>query len=149
MIQDIEKSVREGERMMNREIKLGQAAQISKKITDTDLSLFAAVTGDFNPIHFDPIYAAATPFKERITHGMILGGLISAVIGMKLPGQGTIYLEQTLHFLAPVKIGDVVTASVEVIDLLEKRRVRLKTKCVKQDGVVVLDGEALVIAPTE
>jgi len=135
--------------MMNREIKLGQTAQISKTITDTDLALFAAVTGDFNPIHFDPIYAAATPFKERIAHGMILAGLISAVIGMKQPGQGTIYLEQTLHFLAPVKVGDVVTASVEVIDLLEKHRVRLKTKCVKQDGVVVLDGEALVIAPTE
>ena len=134
---------------MNREIRLGQTAQISKKITDTDLALFAAVTGDFNPIHFDPIYAAATPFKERIAHGMILAGLISAVIGMKQPGQGTIYLQQTLHFLAPVKVGDVVTASVEVIDLLEKRRVRLKTKCVKQDGVVVLDGEALVIAPTE
>ena len=134
---------------MNREIRLGQTAQISKKITDTDLTLFAAVTGDFNPIHFDPIYAAATPFKERIAHGMILAGLISAVIGMKQPGQGTIYLQQTLNFLAPVKVGDVVTASVEVIDLLEKRRVRLKTKCVKQDGVVVLDGEALVIAPTE
>ena len=134
---------------MNREIRLGQTAQISKKITDTDLTLFAAVTGDFNPIHFDPIYAAATPFKERIAHGMILAGLISTVIGMKQPGQGTIYLQQTLHFLAPVKVGDVVTASVEVIDLLEKHRVRLKTKCVKQDGVVVLDGEALVIAPTE
>ena len=134
---------------MNREIKLGQTAQISKKITDTDLTLFAAVTGDFNPIHFDPIYAAATPFKERIAHGMILAGLISAVIGMKQPGQGTIYLQQTLHFLALVKVGDVVTASVEVIDLLEKHRVRLKTKYVKQDGVVVLDGEALVIAPTE
>ena len=134
---------------MNREIRLGQTAQISKKITDTDLTLFAAVTGDFNPIHFDPIYAAATPFKERIAHGMILAGLISAVIGMKQPGQGTIYLEQTLHFLAPVKVGDVVTASVEVIDLLEKHRVRLKTKCVRQDGVLVLDGEALVIAPTE
>ncbi len=135
--------------MMNREIRLGQTAQISKKITDTDLALFAAVTGDFNPIHFDPVYAAATPFKERIAHGMILAGLISAVIGMKLPGQGTIYLQQTLHFLAPVKVGDVLTASVEVIDLLERHRVRLKTKCVKQDGVVVLDGEALVIAPTE
>ncbi len=76
-------------------------------------------------------------------------GLISAVIGMKQPGQGTIYLQQTLHFLAPVKVGDVVTASVEVIDLLEKHRVRLKTQCVKQDGVVVLDGEALVIAPAQ
>jgi len=84
---------------MNREIRLGQTAQISKKITDTDLTLFTAVTGDFNPIHFDPIYAAATPFKERIAHGMILAGLISAVIGMKQPGQGTIYLRQTLHFL--------------------------------------------------
>jgi len=134
---------------MNREIRVGQKAQVSKKITDTDLALFAAVTGDFNPVHFDPIYAAGTSFKKRIAHGMIPAGLISGVIGMKLPGPGTIYLQQTLHFLAPVKVGDVVTASVEVTDLLEKHRVRLKTKCVKQDGVVVLDGEALVIAPRE
>ena len=73
---------------MNREIRLGQTAQISKEITDTDLTLFAAVTGDFNPIHFDPIYAAGTPFRERIAHGMILAGLISGVIGMKQPGPG-------------------------------------------------------------
>jgi 3-hydroxybutyryl-CoA dehydratase len=134
---------------MNREIRVGQAAQVSKEITDADLTLFAAVTGDFNPVHFDPIYAAGTSFKERIAHGMISAGLISGVIGMKLPGPGTIYLQQTLHFLAPVKVGDVVTASVEVTDLLEKHRVRLKTKCVNQNGVVVLDGEALVIAPRE
>jgi 3-hydroxybutyryl-CoA dehydratase len=134
---------------MNREIRVGQAAQVSKEITDADLTLFAAVTGDFNPVHFDPIYAAGTSFKERIAHGMISAGLISGVIGMKLPGPGTIYLQQTLHFLAPVKVGDVVTASVEVTDLLEKHRVRLKTKCVNQNGAVVLDGEALVIAPRE
>ena len=134
---------------MSREIRVGQIAQISKEITYTDITLFAAVTGDFNPVHFDPVYAAGTHFKERIAHGMIIAGLISGVIGMKLPGPGTIYLQQNLNFLAPVKVGDVVTASVEVIELLEKNRVRLKTKCVKQDGVVVLDGEALVIAPKE
>lgn len=134
---------------MNRELKIGQRAEISKKITESDLSLFAAVTGDFNPVHFDPIYASQTRFKERIVHGMIFAGLISGVIGMKLPGPGTIYLQQMLRFVAPVKVGEVVTASVEVIELLEKDRVRLKTTCMKQDGVVALEGEALVIAPKE
>lgn len=132
---------------MNQELRIGRRAEISKKITESDLTLFAAVTGDFNPVHFDPIYAAQTRFKERIVHGMVLAGLISGVIGMKLPGPGTIYLQQTLQFIAPVKVGEVVTASVEVIELLEKDRVRLKTTCIKQDGGVALEGEALVIAP--
>lgn len=134
---------------MNQELRIGQRAEVSKKITDSDLTLFAAVTGDFNPVHFDPVYAAQTRFKERIVHGMIFAGMISGVIGMKLPGPGTIYLQQTLQFIAPVKVGEVVTASVEVVELLEKGRVRLKTKCIKQDGVVALEGEALVIAPKE
>ncbi len=131
----------------NQGLKIGQKAESSKQITSADLSLFAAVTGDFNPVHFDPLYAAGTRFKERVAHGMIAAGMISGVIGMKLPGPGTIYLKQTLNFLAPVRIDDVVTARVEVIELLEKNRVRLKTQCVKQDGVTILDGEALVIAP--
>jgi 3-hydroxybutyryl-CoA dehydratase len=129
------------------DLTIGQTAQSSKRITDTDLSLFAAVTGDFNPVHFDPVYAAGTHFKEPIAHGMIAAGLVSAVLGMKLPGPGTVYLQQTLNFLAPVMVGDVITASVEVVELLEKGKVRLKTSCVNQKGVTVLDGVALVSVP--
>jgi 3-hydroxybutyryl-CoA dehydratase len=129
------------------DLTIGQTAQSSKRITDTDVSLFAAVTGDFNPVHFDPVYAAGTHFKEPIAHGMIAAGLVSAVLGMKLPGPGTVYLQQTLNFLAPVMVGDVITASVEVVELLEKGKVRLKTSCVNQKGVTVLDGVALVSVP--
>jgi len=129
------------------DLTIGQTAQSSKRITDTDLSLFAAVTGDFNPVHFDPVYAAGTHFKEPIAHGMIAAGLVSAVLGMKLPGPGTVYLQQTLNFLAPLMVGDVITASVEVVELLEKGKVRLKTSCVNQKGVTVLDGVALVSVP--
>jgi 3-hydroxybutyryl-CoA dehydratase len=129
------------------DLEVGQTAETSKKITETDLSLFAAVTGDFNPAHFDPVYASGTRFKERIAHGMIMAGLISGVIGMKLPGPGTIYLKQSLNFLVPVKLEDVITARVEIIEILEKRRVRLLTKCINQEGVTVVEGEALVIAP--
>jgi len=128
-------------------LKVGQTARMSKQVTAADVSLFAAVTGDFNPVHFDPVYAAGTFFKERIAHGMISAGLISGVIGMKLPGPGTIYLKQTLNFLAPVKMNDVLTVAVEVVELLEKNRVRLKTTCVNQEGVTAVDGEALVIVP--
>ncbi len=131
----------------SKELKVGQTAQISKEITAADISLFAAVTGDFNPVHFDPVYAAGTFFKERIAHGMIAAGLISGVIGMKLPGPGTIYIQQTLNFLAPVKINDVVTVKVEVLEFLEKNRVRLRTTVVNKDGVAAVDGEALVAAP--
>jgi 3-hydroxybutyryl-CoA dehydratase len=130
-------------------IKIGQTAQMSKQITQTDLTLYAAITGDFNPLHFDPVYSAHTPFKERIAHGMIAAGLVSGLIGMRLPGPGTIYLKQTLNFLSPVKINDVITASVEVIELLERNRVRLKTTCKNQEGDMVLEGEALVISPRQ
>jgi 3-hydroxybutyryl-CoA dehydratase len=131
----------------SQDLKVGQTAQISKEITSSDLALFAAVTGDFNPAHFDPVYAAGTFFKERIGHGMIAAGLISGVIGMKLPGPGTVYVQQTLNFLAPLKINDVVTVKVEIVEILEKNRVRLRTVVLKQDGVTAVDGEALVTAP--
>jgi len=130
-------------------IKIGQISLTSKQITQTDLTLYAAVTGDFNPVHFDPVYSAQTRFKGPIAHGMIAAGVVSGLIGMKLPGPGTVYLQQTLNFLVPVKVGDVITASVEVVDLLEKNRVRLKTTCINQEGVMVLEGEALVIASRE
>ena len=133
--------------ILTQEIKIGHTARTSKQITQTDLTLYAAVTGDFNPVHFDPVYAAQTRFKGPIAHGMIAAGLVSALIGMKLPGPGTIYLQQTLNFLAPVKVNDVINACVEVLALLKKNRVRLKTTCINQDGVMVLEGEAFVIAP--
>ena len=132
---------------LSQEIKIGQTARTSKQITQTDVTLYAAITGDFNPVHFDPVYSAQTRFKEPIAHGMIAAGLVSGLMGMNLPGPGTIYLQQTLNFLAPVEINDVITACVEVVDLLEKNRVRLKTTCMNQDGVMILEGEALVIAP--
>jgi 3-hydroxybutyryl-CoA dehydratase len=136
-------------KILSQEIKIGQTARTSKQITQTDLTLYAAITGDFNPIHFDPVYSAHTRFKGPIAHGMIAAGLVSGLIGMKLPGPGTIYLKQTLDFLAPVKVNDVITACVEVVTLLDKSRVRLKTTCINQEGVTVLEGEALVIAPNE
>jgi 3-hydroxybutyryl-CoA dehydratase len=117
-------------------------------VTDTDIYLFAGVTGDFNPAHIDEAYAQGTFFKTRIAHGMLSAGFISAVIGTRLPGPGTVYMRQTLDFLAPVRIGDTVTATVEVIEKMEdKKRVRLKTTCVNQEGTRILDGEALVSPP--
>ena len=135
--------------ILSQEIKIGQTARTSKQITQTDLTLYAAVTGDFNPVHFDPVYAAQTRFKGPIAHGMIAAGLVSGLIGMKLPGPGTVYLQQTLNFLAPVKVNDLITACVEVVTLLEKNRIRLKTTCMNQESVIVLEGEALVIAPRQ
>jgi len=131
----------------SKEIKMGQTVRTSKQITQIDLTLYAAITRDFNPVHFDPVNSAKTPFKGPIAHGMIAAGLVSGLIGMKLPRPGTIYLKQTLNFLAPVKVGDVITACVEVIALLKRNRVRLKATCENQDGVMVLEEEAFGIAP--
>jgi len=135
--------------IFSQKIKIGQTAQTSKQITQTDLTLYAAVTGEFNPVHFDPDYFAQTSFKVPTAHGMIAAGLISGLIGMKLPGPGTIYLKQTLDFLVPVKINDVITACVEVIALLDKNRVQLKTTCINQENIMVLEGKALFIAPNK
>ncbi len=130
------------------EIKAGDTERFSKTVSESDIYLFAGVTGDMNPAHIDESYAAGTFFKTRIAHGMLSAGFISAVIGMKLPGPGTIYMKQELKFLAPVRIGDTITATVEVIETTpEKNRARLKTTCANQDGKVVLEGEALVSPP--
>ena len=103
--------------------------------------LFAGVSGDLNPAHLNEAYAQGTFFKTRIAHGMLCGGFISAVLGMKLPGPGTIYLRQELNFKAPVRIGDTVTARVEIFEInTEKKRVGLKTTCTNQEGTLVLDG---------
>lgn len=130
------------------ELEIGQKASFSKTITETDIYLFAGVTGDINPAHVNEQYASNTFFKGRIAHGMLSAGLVSAVLGMQLPGPGTIYMGQTLAFTAPVYPGDTITAMAEVSALnLEKNVVKLKTVCVNQDGKIVLDGEATVKAP--
>jgi 3-hydroxybutyryl-CoA dehydratase len=127
---------------------VGESAQFSKTVTDADIYLFAGITGDVNPAHIDEVYAQGTFFKTRIAHGMLSAGFVSAVIGTRLPGPGSVYLQQTLNFLAPVRIGDTITATAEVIEKLEdKKRVRLKTTCTNQEGVDVLSGEALVSPP--
>lgn len=130
------------------ELKIGDRAEFSKTISEADVYLYAGITGDLNPAHINEPYAAKTFFKTRIAHGMLPAGFISAVIGTKLPGPGTIYVGQSLQFKAPVQFGDTITASVEVVDLnTEKNRARLQTVCENQDGLTVLDGEAMVSPP--
>ncbi len=130
------------------ELKVGQTARFSKTITETDIYLFAGVTGDLNPAHVDEEFAKKTFFKTRIAHGMLTASFISTIIGTMLPGPGTIYLSQEVRFLAPVKIGDTITATAEVAEILtEKKRIRLKTYCTNQDGTVVLDGQAIASPP--
>jgi 3-hydroxybutyryl-CoA dehydratase len=130
------------------QIKVGDTAEFAKTVTETDIYLYAGITGDFNPAHVNEIYAKNTFFKTRIAHGMLTAGFISAIIANQLPGPGTIYLKQDLSFLAPVHIGDTITGRVEVIELNpEKNRVRLKTTCSNQDGVIVISGEGLVSPP--
>ena len=128
-------------------LALGQTASLGKTITEADILMYSAVSMDTNPVHLNAEAAAASPFKERIAHGMLSAGLISAVLGTRLPGAGTVYLGQTLQFRRPVKIGDTVTATVEVIGLDPvKRRATLKTTCVV-GGRAVIEGEAVVIPP--
>jgi len=130
------------------QLKIGDFAEFAKTVTETDIYLYAGITGDFNPAHVNEAYAKNTFFKTRIAHGMLTAGFISAIIANQLPGPGTIYLKQELSFLSPVRIGDTITGRVEVVELIaEKNRVRLKTSCSNQDGVVVLSGEGLVSPP--
>ncbi|HEX5727624.1 MAG TPA: MaoC family dehydratase [Longimicrobiaceae bacterium] len=130
------------------EIAVGQAAEFTRTVTETDVVLFAGITGDFNPAHVDAVAAAQGRFGGRIAHGMLSASFISTVLGMKLPGPGTIYLSQSLRFTRPVRIGDTVTARAEVAEVTaEKRRVRLATTVRNQDGDTVIDGEAVVMVP--
>lgn len=130
------------------ELQVGDKASSSRQVTETDLALFASATGDTNPIHFDQAYAESTFFKGRIAHGVLSAGFVSAVIANRLPGLGTVYVSQDLKFLAPVRLGDTVTAQVEVLDVdRERNRVRLRTTCTNQEGTTVLDGEAVVMPP--
>lgn len=130
------------------ELEVGERAEFTKTVSESDVYLYAGVTGDLNPAHINEEYAKKTFFKTRIAHGMLLAGFISAVLGNKLPGPGTVYIRQELDFLAPAHIGDTITASVEVVEIMrETKRVRVRTRCVDQKGVTVLDGEALVSPP--
>lgn len=124
---------------------IGVRASRSHIITEEDIDLFAHVSTDKNPIHIDEEYAARTPFGGRVAHGIMIASMISAVLGNDLPGHGSIYLGQTLKFLAPVRIGDTITVNVEVISLREEKRiVTLRTDCVNQGGILVLTGEATI-----
>ena len=130
------------------EIEMGMMRYLQKVVTDEDIEMFAQVSTDRNPVHLDDDYAQDTIFEGRIAHGMLTAGLISAVIGEQLPGHGTIYMGQSLKFLAPVRPGDMVRAEVEVIDIdPAKRRVKLDCRCLV-DGKKVLVGEATVLAPS-
>jgi 3-hydroxybutyryl-CoA dehydratase len=136
------------ERKSIHELKVGDSAQISKMITEEMINDFARSIGDFNPIHLDQSYAEKTTFKGRIAHGLVSVGLLSTVLGNILPGHGTIYLSQEVKFLAPVKIGDTLTARVEVMELVaEKNRAKFRTTCMNQDGKEVVDGAAWVMPP--
>jgi 3-hydroxybutyryl-CoA dehydratase len=129
------------------DLSIGLTESYEKEVKSSDVVGFAEITGDRNPIHLSEHFAAKTPFGGRIAHGLYTASLISAVIGTRLPGPGAIYLSQTLNFKAPVKIGDVVVASVEVVELVEKgHRVKLICRC-RVGNTLVLEGEALVKVP--
>jgi len=127
-------------------IAVGDSAQITRRVSDGDIAGFVDAVGDYNPVHSDRAYAASTVFREPIAPGIWTAGLISAVIGTRLPGPGAIYLSQDLRFLKPVKAGDSISARVEVIEVnRERNRIRLRTVCTNQRAEDVLTGEAVVM----
>jgi len=127
------------------DIKVGDDASISRTITEAHIVAFAGLTGDMNPLHVDAEYAAKSMFGERIAHGMLVAGLISAVLGSDLPGPNSIYLGQDLKFTAPVKIGDTVTVAVTVTEKRDdKKIITLRTTAVNQRGEMVIDGTAVI-----
>lgn len=129
------------------DLELGMEASFQKTVTEADIVSFAGVSGDKNPVHLDADYAARTIFKQRIAHGMLTASYISAVFGMEMPGPGAIYVSQTLNFKAPVRIGDVVTAKVKLLELIPaKRRARFECVCLV-GGKPVLEGEAVLMVP--
>ena len=132
--------------LMYDDIKIGDKSSFMKTISDYDIVSFARITGDFNPVHLDAEFASKTPFKERIAHGILSGSIISTVLGTKLPGPNTIYLSQNFKFLLPVKIGDTIKATVEVVEKRDdKNIIKLKTQVRNQDEELVVDGEAVVM----
>lgn len=129
------------------EINLNDSASFTKTITETDVVLFAGISGDLNPAHIDDVSATASSFKGRIAHGALVASLISTVLGTKLPGNGTIYLRQDSSFVKPVYLGDTITATVTVKEKTERKRVIFETICTNQNGEEVLTGEATVLCP--
>ena len=130
------------------EIKIGDSASFQKTLTETDVYLYAGISGDINPAHINEEVMKDSMFSGRIAHGMLTASLISAVLGTQLPGPGTIYLGQELKFMAPVKFNDTIKATVKVIEKIEeKRRLVLETVCTNQAGTVVLSGKATVMPP--
>ncbi len=130
------------------EMKVGDSACFTKTITETDVYLYAGISGDFNPAHINQTEAEKGMFGKRIAHGMLSAGLISTVLGTRLPGPGTIYMGQELRFTKPVCFGDTITATVTVAELIpEKNRAKLETICTNQDGEVVISGVATVMPP--
>lgn len=127
-------------------IEIGQCEKFSKTITESDVCLFAGITGDYNPIHINEEVAKETIFKTRIAHGMLSGSLISTVLGTKMPGPGTIYLEQNLKFKKPVYINDTVTANVVVTEIINKEKgiYKLDTTIVNNGNEIVTEGYAIV-----
>lgn len=131
------------------ELNTGDTAAVTHRVTERDLILFATVSGDVNPVHLDEEFAAATPFKGRIAHGMLCGALISAAIACELPGPGSIYIGQEMRFLRPVRLGDEIRIELEILEKLAKNQVRIATRVINQDGKKAVDGVATVMAPTE
>ncbi|MFT5507088.1 MAG: 3-hydroxybutyryl-CoA dehydratase [Hyphomicrobiaceae bacterium] len=130
------------------DIELGMHASLENTVAESDIQSFAEITGDHNPVHLDEVYAAKSQFKGRISHGMLTAGYISAVFGMRLPGPGAIYVSQTLNFRRPVRIDDLITTSVKVVELLPlKRCVRFECVCSNGEGKVVLQGDAMLMVP--
>ncbi len=132
---------------LTRTYTVGERASVRRTITETEIILFAGISGDVNPAHVDEEWGKGTRFEGRVAHGLISAGLISAVLGTKLPGPGTLWLEQSLRFLQPVRPGDTVNAEVEITEVLPKGRLRFKATCTNQSGAVVIDGEGVVSAP--
>jgi acyl dehydratase len=130
---------------MKKNLKVGDKAFLSKVFTEGDVIKYSEISSDTNPIHLDKSYASFTVFGKRIVHGMLVASMFSALIGVDLPGEGAIYLGQSLNFKAPVSIGDQVTASVEIVRIREdKPIVTLRTICVNNEGQVLIEGEAVV-----
>lgn len=130
------------------DLEVGQEASMSRVVTEADIVAYAALSGDYNPLHLDPDYAAKTIFKERIAHGILAAGYISAIFGMKLPGPGAVYVSQTLNFKGPVKIDDRVETLVRLVELIpEKRRAKFECTC-SVAGRPVLTGEAVLMVPS-
>lgn len=128
------------------DLKVGQSASMSRTVTEQDIQLFGEATGDMNPVHFNEDYARKTVFRGRVAHGVLSIGFMSAVIGMELPGEGTIFISANTEFKAPVRIGDTVVTTIAVKELRENRRVMLDCRC-EVAGKIVVAGEALVMAP--